>query len=169
VTEGGHIGCISEGSGAHYGACADDGCLIGAGCFLIVGGDDIGECIPYCDPEDLYDCPGSGACLSTFPTIEGDIGTCMEPDSCDPVENSGCEAGEMCWLVLDDGFSLCGEPGSLGAGDDCSTDLCGPGLICDNFWYSDDTCRELCWGDGDCTTGSCSYEVFTASFGMCLE
>ncbi len=169
IDNDGHIACVPEGSGEYYGSCAEDGCVSGAGCF--VSDDPSGTCTPYCDiDEDMYDCPGHAICYTSFTTVDGEIGLCLELDYCDPVASSGCEGGLDCLILTELGDTICLDASSSTAdiGEDCAADYCRAGLICDIFYEFDETCKELCYSSEDCTIGSCVTEL-VGDYGICVD
>lgn len=113
-------------------------CGPGLSCFPLPNSD-IPQCHMPCVDDD--DCPGDAQCAITANLGGGsDLSLCATPhDECDALSQSGCEAGETCYL---DGASmLCMPGGGLAAGEFCEdqpANACAPGLHCLVV------CRALC-------------------------
>lgn len=99
-------------------------------------------------------CPTGQVCgLNGCQDAEVDPATLPEFDprrACDSVLQTGCGAGQGCYIDPEDGRPYCANAGAVPMGGACSeaTD-CAPGLDC----YQGD-CVELCSTDADCTGGT---------------
>ncbi len=106
--------------------------------------------------------------------VSRDGGTPLCRGACDPLQTSGCGAGEICALRGEE--AACGAPGRSMRGASCTTlEECGFGLacfatesgggICDRLCCpggTDCSTREVCGGDGALFDGT------RTSWGRCL-
>jgi len=112
-------------------------------------------------------CSGTGASATTTESTAtgptSSSGTGGTPANCDPIANTGCDAGLVCHLKGDQQSSSCftaceppyisegnvGEGGAccIGAGE-CGANFCRPGLVCLGISVGPPTCFSECTTDG---------------------
>jgi hypothetical protein len=153
--EGGSY-CRLEGFATQYGVCASNvDCAAGFACGTISD-----ACVPHCFGNE--DC-ATGACNPfSPPQFAGAraVGSCAE--ICDPVSPqtpraplAACPTGFRCHAGNADGLSFCGRAGPSRAGAACAeSSNCAEGHYC-----SASVCRQYCYTDADCDSGSCAEAV----------
>jgi len=131
-----------------------DDCQQGLFCFDDATGR-FNRCQPLCGADGIT-CPDRNFCLTL--NSEPPFGICRRASDCDPVFQTGCRAGQGCYLIGDTGGNLLGtcfdfqpEDGGTGApGDPCMfIDTCQPGSQCfgeiqDGGVGMDRRCRSFC-------------------------
>lgn len=127
-------------------------------------------CVPHCCGD--ADCPADMTCASlrAGPAYDAGAGAvlaglCILPTHlCDPVRQTGCEAGTACYPA---GPTTCLPPGALEVGAEClGVADCAPGLSCFAEPDAGAFCRRLCNGDGDCAPGE-RCDVGETGVGRC--
>ena len=96
------------------------------------------------------------------------MGLCALPDACDPVLNTGCDAGQACYFVGAQGDSSCSTPGTLAPGEECQgAQDCEPPALC--LSGTPNICVELCYETADCSAGACggSFTGLPPEVGYC--
>jgi hypothetical protein len=91
--------CVPSGTAGDGMPCmgATD-CQEGFACVIPDGGT-MGTCQHYCCPMAAgadTACPTGQSCATTFAST--DVGFCSFPDDCDPLMQTGCGAGDACYL-----------------------------------------------------------------------
>ncbi len=134
--------CVPSGTLGDGAACtmATD-CQEGFAC-VVPAGSGAGTCQHYCcpmAPGANAACPTGQSCMTTFQ--DTDVGYCSFPDDCDPIAQTGCDAGEGCYLAMGGTFACAVPAGDAGGtGHPCAfINDCMPGYAC-----IDDMCAELC-------------------------
>jgi hypothetical protein len=95
-----------------------------------------------------------GVVAATCATVTGTAPTC------NPVTSSGCAKGTACEFDTTNGSTICGAPGTIGAGGSCLLQSdCAAGLFC----TSTGTCAHFCCTQTDCPAGA------DAGPGTCTE
>ena len=93
-------------------------------------------------------------------------GICLLPDSCNPVDGSGCDAGESCYV--NGAENLCSTTGTVATGESCASARCLPGNVCLNPAMP--TCSKLCdltMDGAGCATGeACNGRIGLESGGQ---
>jgi hypothetical protein len=88
-------------------------------------------CRAWCCNGDASSCPTGQTCTEL---PDSNIGVCRGSDACTLVApQTGCDAGEGCYLFDNDGSLACSEAGPLAEGAACgdmSFDSCLPGMGC---------------------------------------
>ncbi len=175
-----HVGCAPAGFTSAYSACSNtrtcsspdrcaDDCSLWSLC------SDAAEpgsfvCLPFCE-ELGAPCLNGKCTYSVALAGGGNAYLCAPADGCDPVTNSGCGAGEDCYLDRTGGgltFCVSGA-GSLPAGSLCTDDYaCQPGMTCFGPVGSG-TCYPLCHAGNDTECGAvlCT-EIPNTDYGICL-
>jgi hypothetical protein len=115
-----------------------------------------GACMPPCFVQDPAGCEGAPLDCHAKTDPMWHSGSCFgQADACDPIAQSGCDAGQTCTVMGGGPFGgvayVCDEAGSVPEGDDCSSDDCEEGLAC-----VEEVCSEFCDPLNDnCTVGTC--------------
>ena len=98
------------------------------------------------------------------------VGICyLAGQSCDVMQQTGCDAGEACYLApLPD----CRPPGALAVGDACRyLDDCAPGSECMLGPDGGVSCQRFCASDADCEGDERCDHVperdWVARYGVC--
>ncbi len=126
------VGCFQAGNKGDGEACsAINECEDGFFCFIRAEGE-MGICRHYCCGSASV-CPNRAQLCNV--TIGPGILFCDEPDTCNVVEQTGCEmegAGAGCYLVTNDGALRCLAPtANKMQGETCGTaNECAPGFVC---------------------------------------
>lgn len=126
--------CIAIGIGGRGSDCdaaTATGCQDGFQC-------DDGTCKAIC-------CTNSDCVTGDFcgPISMADAGYCTTPVICDPIAQTGCDAGFACYPT--GGGLVCDSPGTLGEGELCmSRSDCAPGMGCISTMMADGACRAWC-------------------------
>jgi hypothetical protein len=119
--------CAPAGTVPAGGTCAFlNDCAAGTSCFQL---DTQAQCLTLCDPG-LPSCGAGEACAEFQPGAGACIGDGGGGGACNPVTQTGCAAGEGCYLAGDGTISECLPAGSGTAGAVCPPDGCAPGLVC---------------------------------------
>ena len=154
--------------GTTYGACGPNGeCPKGSGCF---SDGTSSACYPFCTDAHLG-CPPGGICAYG---IEGSdtLYLCAPYDDCDVVGGSaGCNTGEGCYLVSEQGDGFCITNGTGATGTPCTSTLdCQAGNICADPGNGN-VCIKLCDNSHPCPAGTgttCYTDVgLPAGIGAC--
>jgi hypothetical protein len=101
------------------------------------------ECRKLCRHRE--DCASNEVCgLATASSSH--TSTCLVPDECDPIGQTGCPTGSACYVANDnDGrFTSCQITVGMGkqVAQECKAQReCAPGLTCVGLGF----CRHLCW------------------------
>lgn len=168
-----HVGCAPAGFTPAYASCTDerpDECALAT---LCSDADDAGRfiCLPFC--MELGGACLNGKCIHSIPLAGGGAAyLCSPADGCDPVDNSGCEVGEYCYLDrTGGGLTFCVDtPGTGIAGAVCTNDYaCLPGYNCFGP-VGNGNCYELCHSgvNADCGTGTCT-DIPNTDYGICFN
>jgi hypothetical protein len=121
--------CVPAGLGRDGAPCAAGGdCAPGYEC---VGSAPTATCRPYC-------CAGNIACLPdqfcdiqhTAQAAPINVPVCMPVEPCDLLANTGCNPGQTCAVVRENGSSSCVATGTAVASASCETEHCAAGLVC---------------------------------------
>lgn len=109
------------------------------------------------------------ACVAQFCAgeVEAVFGT-PEPDDCNPVTNTGCEAGENCSVGDSEGNLYCLPAGTIPAFGDCSDDPsgCSRGLCLGS--ETEATCMLFCEQNSDCPDGRpCNIGLQGSDYTFC--
>jgi len=156
--------CAAVGSTGRGQACTSNSqCAGGLLC--------VGTCELGCDPLATS---GAGACAtgeSCYALYDNasqplPLGICFA--TCTPyVTNSGCSANQWCMPDFgDDSFGYCTASGTVGAGGNCSSALCGDGIVCVGG-----TCETICElhdPSSTCATNE-ACEVLSNSSGQAIS
>ena len=118
-------------------------------------GDPLRSCRSLCGTPDL-ECDRNAEYCGA---VGLGAGVCFAADRCDPLAQTGCDAGDACRIIFntfgdltDSCFPLRDDPPPLPVGTACTLDDdCGAGLACSGtldgmggFNMGDEACRELC-------------------------
>lgn len=127
-------------------------------------------CTEYCCEGMVSDCSAGDICRSYSDVTW--LGECQTPDSCTVVPQSGCDAGEGCYVIDSDGTLSCETAGMVAEGGDCSTGRCMPGMICINTGAGMPAqCRRACrvsMGMADCGgSAMCGGVMGLGDLGVC--
>lgn len=146
--------CRRAGFGTLYSPCATNvDCAAGYVCNT-----NSNSCVQYCFGDE--DC-ATGACNPFGPPLFAgarSVGSCAE--ICDPVSPqapraplASCPSGFRCQAGGANGLSHCARGALLRSGASCTESLeCAPGHACE---LNALTCRQYCYADADCDSGSC--------------
>ena len=110
----------------------------------------MGVCRHYCCGGDGSHCPTGQLCAVVIGNPDNSTtraGYCIVPDNCDLVMQTGCDPGEGCYDVGDNGTSLCATPqDDVAEGEPCAhANDCVPGLFCASRAAGDPyRCRRYC-------------------------
>lgn len=164
----GNIECGPTGATPAYQNCVQDSeCEAGTWCVLLPG-DVIPTCTPFC--ETSADCPGIGSCALTYNPGSWSVDLCESEDACNPtlVNPPTCSAGEACYLLAVG--TWCEPAGSVPIGGDCSASnfSCVPSASC-IFTGTEDLCFEICsFPGGPCDTAgtTCTF-LGDPDWGIC--
>ena len=97
----------------------------------------------------------SGSCIQVLGSGSGGGGTGL-PSVCNPVNNAGCVAPEVCGPDVDETSYVCSAGGSSASVcGDCSEAVCGPGTVC-TLLAGTKRCVQMCCTDTDCGQGQCN-------------
>ncbi|RMG98794.1 MAG: hypothetical protein D6705_04810 [Deltaproteobacteria bacterium] len=151
-------------------------CDPGQTCAAIAGNPAEGTCLPACFEQDPNACALAGGTCQVRTAPEYHDGACVgQATPCDPVGQTGCDAGETCTAVGGGAFGgtafVCEAAGNVPDGGDCSVDpqACAEGLAC-----VDDVCRAYCDpGNDACAMGTCtdvSADLYlpAGTLGVCI-
>ncbi len=145
--------------------------------FACVTVDSDSTCKQHCE-LGVTDCPVGYRCTSYQPSqgaTTRDFGFCdlcpnTTADSCDPVSQCGCPAGEMCSIVdFDSGEVGCVSEGGISSGASCGASVgeCEPGADCMR-WLDTGVCSPFCETDADCPNGQPCVEWEAPDVKQCL-
>ncbi|HKO92034.1 MAG TPA: hypothetical protein VJU61_12815, partial [Polyangiaceae bacterium] len=155
--------CYPAGTGTQHSLCASNAdCAPGYRC-----GGTSDACRRYCFEDG--DCE-SGSCSLNVPALFAgslSVGNCAE--LCDPVRPQAprpglavCPTDFRCQAAGASAGSYCGRAGLLRAGEACTqSSECAPGFFCSDTTNS---CRQYCYVDADCESGSCAEDATPNSF-----
>jgi hypothetical protein len=141
-------------------------------------GVDGGQCRKICCGDSDALCPMGQTCQVRIVDDEGSptgVGLCRTSDSCDPLTQSGCAAGQGCYP--NDGGTVCTMPVSgmgLPLGEACvSANDCAPGLTCAAQAGAASSCVPFCRlpeGEPSCPEGLvCGTLTGFTDFGVCVS
>lgn len=158
------VACVTEGVGADGDPCPSSG-LCAAGHFCV--GD---VCREACCGSDSSTCPSEQVCVTVADRVWG---ICLPERECNPLTQTGCDAGEACRVFTD--LTMCHTAGSGTSGDRCATIVdCAAGFQCLSAPPGTPACRRICDlaggapscepSEGTCTMPSGSLE----GIGFCL-
>lgn len=115
-------------------ACTRPNCASGLVCVE-------GFCREYCCDGENGDCSAGSICVPTG--RERQVGFCLPDTGCDPLDGSGCEEGQACYLTR--GGGTCFDAGSVAFGEACGrVNDCVPGGVCANRDDGEYICRQAC-------------------------
>lgn len=132
--------CIAAGAGLNGSPCdqsAPGQCAEGFAC------SDEGVCRRWCC--NVGDCPAGMICnIYAGAGPEGyEVGLCRLPDTCNPVDQTGCDPGEACNLLGSE--TVCDTPGTATEGMPCmSRNGCVAGYACAGMEGGEHVCRKYC-------------------------
>lgn len=158
--------CVPSGTGGDGDDCTTvDDCQPGFTC----GNDD--KCRHYCCMFMASDCTPGQICIGI--SGAGDIGVCNAIDNCTLAPQAGCDAGEGCQIVAEDGSTSCFTAGTDPEGAPCSTrNDCQAGFGCYGVGGDAAACYEFCRvGGSDCSSGrECMMpgSGFPTGIGLCI-
>ncbi|MCA9612154.1 MAG: hypothetical protein KC586_05290 [Myxococcales bacterium] len=167
--------CAAAGTASEGEPCPSlNDCREGLGCFRTADGPATCRRL-CCRSSGGAECPLGDLCLG-FTDAPGNLGFCRTPSSCNPIEQTGCDAGEACVVIAGDGSVDCltGVTGSLTQGGDCMPDdaRCAAGFICLGPMAGPNFCARFC--DPAVTPDSCGeglvcnrIDGFPANLGAC--
>ncbi|MBN2723929.1 MAG: hypothetical protein JXR95_07670 [Deltaproteobacteria bacterium] len=180
TTVTGTIGCVEYGALSLGDACSvvssgqtQDGCPVGSFCYSSSSDPtDPGQCTEFC--YDLYTpCRDNGICGIELDLGVGSAYLCEPTDDCDPYFNTGCDAGESCYLLLNSGgITTCLPTPANGLlkGSSCEQpDDCAPKHTCFGP-YQEETCHALCTTENseyDCGIDYCVEISSESEYGVC--
>jgi len=159
--------CVPSGTGGDGDDCTTvDDCQPGFTC----GNDD--KCRHYCCMHMASDCTSGQICIGI--SGAGDIGVCNAIDNCTLAPQGGCDAGEGCQIVAEDGSTSCFMAGTAAEGAACATiDACQAGFGCYGIGGEPAACHEFCriGMTGECSSGRECTELgagFPTGIGLCI-
>lgn len=164
------VGCIEDNGPLSVGeACApvadgrtQDGCPRGSYCFL--DGSATGFCRMFC-PVPYLPCDEGTLCYQPVSASGGATAyLCMPSSNCDPLNNTGCDAGN-CYVYISGNYqTLCEPAGTLHKDEPCTKSSdCLPRHTC-----YEGVCRYLCTGADQCGIDICQYLSAHDPYGLCL-
>ncbi|MFK8002087.1 MAG: hypothetical protein AB8H86_21010 [Polyangiales bacterium] len=154
--------CRAHGDRSEGEVCSRGECGLGLRCWRQPASG-VDRCSRICTTPHDCTCGANARCV---PLEEAPFGACMNGASCDPVANTGCGAGQTCYLSSF-GPACTAESGSLMPGAMCdeSTD-CEPGYSCANVLGMGARCRRVC-ELSDVVTCICTNIGFSDEYGYC--
>lgn len=159
--------CAPAGTAGDGEACTTvDDCLPGFTC------DSGNVCRHYCCMGMSTDCALGQICVGI--SGAGEIGVCNAIDNCTLAPQGGCDAGEGCWVIADDGSTTCFTAGTKTEGQACGPlNDCVAGFGCFGIGGAAPACIGFCrlGMDSDCSGGHTCQEVgggLPTGIGLCL-
>jgi len=149
TSEGGEPVCLPAArvdGGTYYEDCGAGGeCPFGSYCTTNVyaGGN---ECQPWCSPGHV-ECPDGGFCayFDEEEAPEDTLKVCFRSDECYPPDPSSCPSGQGCYLLSEQGGTLCLESGTSAVGTVCTSfQGCSPGFVCLGAEDGEGVCLKWC-------------------------
>lgn len=139
--------CVAAGTASEGQTCANlNDCREGLGCFGPPGGPSTCSRI-CCRSSGGSECAIGDLCLR-FTDAPGDLGFCRTPTGCNPIDQTGCDAGEACVVISNDGSVDCfaGATGTLMQGGDCMPEgaRCAAGFLCLGPMGGPNFCARFC-------------------------
>jgi hypothetical protein len=135
------LGCDAKGSKAEGNPCTQtmtggsqtgDDCDSGLACFTTQSGAPA-TCHRLCPTSGAANaCPTNELCSLVVGGLNG-LAFCRTVVACQPLEQTGCAAGEGCYFSTSDSYtgSLCAKAGTMKPGEACSAaNDCAPGSTC---------------------------------------
>lgn len=156
-----------------------DDCKAGLYCQPECNTPGFGRCYQFCSTAG--DCPQGINCSTaardqTTTSLQTTFKVCdLQPQSCDPIGQTGCPSSPSSGDILGCYYSFLGQPrcdckGTTPTGMDCSTNnSCAPGETCLGVGGSMKAkCVQLCLlSGGSCTSGSCMTFDGDNTYGYC--
>lgn len=171
--------CVATGTIKEGALCSlvSDDCAPGLVCQAERCNSSVGRCYRFC--RDTADCGGDTPCTQGVLTASGSPAPfrhCNAPPTpCDPIGQTGCPDGLVCYLKGATSGTICSCPGKniVEGPDECvGTEECAPGLRCQTI-NGDTTnhCLRLCRSSDQCpgkdggNPGTCQV---TSGYGVCV-